>query len=187
MLLLTMIGEEYGVKRPIDDQLIHRVAQGDMEAFHTLYDSTKKSIYGFALSITKNTYDAEDVLQETFLKVYAAAGDYTGQGKPMAWMFTITRNLALSRLRERGRTAALEDAPEAVELSSVQDVEQRLLLQQLLSLLTEEEREIVVLHVAGGLRHREIGEMLGLPLSTVLSKYHRAIKRLAQTAKEEQV
>ena len=85
----------------LEDSLILRVAQGDTQAFSELYLRVHKAVYGFALSIVKNQHDAEDVMQDTFLKVDAAAGSYQSKGKPMAWVLTIARNLALEKLRER--------------------------------------------------------------------------------------
>ena len=58
------------------------------------------------------------------------------------------------------------------------DVENRMLLEHLFSILGEEERTIVVLHMINGLKHREIAELIGLPLSTVLSKYNRSLKKM---------
>ena len=78
---------------------IARIAGGDQEALADLYGRTRSAIYGFALSIVKNAHDAEDILHDAYLQVWNAAGGYRAQGKPMAWLLTITRNLALSRLR----------------------------------------------------------------------------------------
>lgn len=186
MILLTL-QTQLGDKRPIDDELMQQVATGDMDAFHDLYDRASKSVYGFALSITQNTYDAEDVLQETFLKVYAKAGEYLPQGKPMAWIFTITRNLALSRLRQRGKDLALDDSRDTTpDFSMVDNAEQRLVLEALFRVLTTEEKEILVMHVANGLKHREIATVLEMPLNTVLSKYHRAMKKLKAAVEKEE-
>ena len=136
---------------------------GDKDALADLYSRTRPAVYGFALSIVKNAHDAEDILHDACLQVWNAAGGYRRQGKPMAWVLTITRNLAISRLREHGRTEPLE---------------------AVLSALSDEERQIVTLHALTGLRHREIAALLGLPLPTVLSKYSRALKKLQLAWKE---
>ncbi len=183
---LLLIQDAPFVKRPIDDALILRIAEGDMDALHRLYDGVRGNVYGFALSITKNTHDADDVLQETFLKVYANAGEYKPQGKPMAWIFTIARHLALDKQRANTRTQMLDDTrPETVDLHAMADVEDRLLLEELFRLLSDEERQILLLHAVNGMKHREIAVVLEQPLGTVLSKYHRAVKRLKEAIKEE--
>ena len=185
MMILMALETAYGIKRPIDDQLLLQVAAGDMDAFRDLYDLAHKSVYGFALSITNNTHDAEDILQETFLKVYAKAADYVPQGKPMAWIFTIARHLALTKLRGRGKDLPLEEWDTLPDLSPIENVEQRLVLETLFQILSTEEKEILVMHVAAGLKHREIAAVLEMPLSTVLSKYHRAIKKLKAAVEKE--
>lgn len=187
-MILMMLQQELGVKRPIDDSLLQRIAAGDREAFHDLYDLASRSVYGFALSITQNIHDAEDVLQETFLKVYARAGEYTAQGKPMAWILTIARNLALTRLRSRGKDLALDDSRDTIpDFSMVENTEQRLVLETLFGVLSTEEKEILVMHVANGLKHREVAAVLELPLNTVLSKYHRAMKKMKAAVEKEEL
>ena len=168
------------VERSLDDAIISRIAHGDMDALHTLYDCVRGAVYGFALSIVKNTHDADDVLQETILKVYANA-----QGKPLGWIFTIARNLAMDKLRQERHSAPTDELSFAVDLHAVADTDDRILLQELLATLTDEERQILILHTVGGIKHREIAAVLGLPIGTVLSRYHRAVKRLKNAVKEE--
>ena len=87
------------------EDCIARIAGGDKDALADLYNRTRPAVYGFALSIVKNAHDAEDILHDACLQVWNAAGGYRRQGKPMAWVLTITRNLALEKLRERGNQA----------------------------------------------------------------------------------
>ena len=72
-----------------------------------------------------------------------------------------------------------------IDWNSVENVETRIFLEQLFQVLTEEEREIVVMHVTVGFRHREIAEMLDIPIGTVLVKYNRAMKKLKKSAKHD--
>ena len=171
------------------EDCITRIAGGDKDALADLYSRTRPAVYGFALSIIKNAHDAEDILHDAYLQVWNAAGGYRRQGKPMAWVLTITRNLAISRLREHGRTEPLvqEDwqdrlADRLIDGNVV--IEDRMMLEAVLSALSDEERQIVTLHALTGLRHREIAALLGLPLPTVLSKYSRALKKLQLAWKE---
>ena len=184
MTLFMMIQSDYGIKRPIDDNLIEKISLGDTDAFRELYEAASKSVYGFALSILKNRYDAEDVLQETFLRVYTNASAYKAKGKPMAWILRITRNLSLTRLREKAKTEEYDLSAEVPDFSFVNDSDSRLLLGKLFSILSDDEKQIVVLHAVGGLKHRETAEILELPLGTVLAKYNRAIKKLRAETEE---
>lgn len=179
--------ERSGPDNQILDRCIRQIAGGDREGLATLYQLTRSAIYGFALSILKNVDDAEDITQDTFVQIYRAAEQYRSRQKPMAWMLTIARNLALNRMKDRGRTLPME-APDlsALDRQSQVTQEDRLVLESLLSLLGEQERQIVTLHALTGLKHREIAQLLGLPLSTVLSKYHRGMKKLQNAWKEVQ-
>ena len=119
---------------------IARIAGGDQEALADLYGRTRSAIYGFALSIVKNAHDAEDILHDAYLQVWNAAGGYRAQGKPMAWLLTITRNLALSRLREHGRTEPLvqEDWQDHLADAPAVTHEDRMTLEALLSALARQ-------------------------------------------------
>lgn len=187
LIYVSALEAEFSVSPRADDALIERIADGDMEAFRQLYEIASGSIYGFALSITKNVHDAEDVLQDTFLTVHRSAAGYQPMGRPMAWILTIARNHALMRLRSNAKTTGCDDlqfqSDEAV--LRIESVENRILIRELMTALDSEERQIVMLHAASGLKNREIAALLELPLNTVLSKYHRAIKKLRIKAKEE--
>lgn len=163
------------------DEILRRLAKGDKKALEQLYHETRAAVYGFSLSITKNPADSEDVLQETYLKVWANAERYTAKGTPMSWILTITKNLSLMKLREKKRHQDLK--PEEWDLSfhipdTAGNTEDRHLLEAALNMLSEEERRIILLHAVSGLKHREIADLLELALATVLSKYHRALKKL---------
>ena len=158
---------------------IAAMAQSDKTALSELYLKTRSAVYGFALSILRNPQDAEDVLQDTYIRLYASAGSYRAQGKPMAFVLTIARNLSLMKLRQRGRAAELSDEGwAALPATGSMAPEERLLLQSCMNRLADTERQVVVLHAVAGLKHKEIAELMHLPLSTVLSKYNRAVGKL---------
>lgn len=169
------------------EQSIAEVATGDATALETLYREAKSAVYGFALSYLKNAHDAEDVLHDTFVSVWSAAAGYQAQGKPMAWLLTITKNLCLDRLRRQTKQAELPDEERSDLFAEREDLSQedKWLLQQTLQGLSEEERQIIMLHAIGGLKHREIAAMLDLVLPTVLSKYRRGLKKLKETYEKE--
>ena len=146
------------------------------------------TLFRAALSLLRDPEEARDVTQEVYLKVRSAAHLYVPQGKPLAWLFTITRNLCRDVQRARSREG---QPPEELEndarLSYVTDPTDRLVLEAALKTLGEEERQVVLLHAVSGLKHREIAQDLGLPLSTVLSRYNRALKKLKRHLTEEGV
>ena len=171
------------------DNWILQMAEGSTQALSQLYEETHTALYGFSLSIMKNRQDAEDVLQDVYVRAFQSAGQYHAAGKPMAWLLTITRNLALMKHREQKRVIPMspEDWQQQFADRPAVDQEDTLMLQSLLSQLSDEERQIVTLHALTGCKHREIATVLNIPLSTVLSKYRRALRKLEKALEEEKV
>lgn len=161
-------------------QLLIHIAGGERESLAELYQRTRAAVYGLALSYLKNAHDAQDLTQDVYVQVWDRAEQYRLTGSPMGWLLAVCRNLCLMRLRREERHAALSeeewDAIPARECGL--DADERALLQGALASLTDEERRIVLLHAVTGLKHREIAALLELPLPTVLSKYHRALKKM---------
>lgn len=170
----------------IDESLFSRIEAGEKEAFCTLYQQTSNAVFSYALSLLRNRTDAEDAMQETFLKIRSAAHLYTPMGKPMAWIFTITRNICMMKYRRQKHFSAIsvEEIREDVDFHQIEDREDRIVLETAFQVLSQEECQIIVMHAVSGLRHREISELLHIPLSTVLSKYRRGLKKLRRQLEE---
>lgn len=168
------------------EQCLFRIREQDPEALEEFYYRTSTSVYGFALSILKNAQDAEDVMHDLYLLVWSGAGTYRAAGKPMAWVLTITRNLCLQKLREYRKRSDIpqEDWETYIGGNSKMSPEDKLILSECLKHLSDEERQVVVLYAVSGFKHREIAKLLEMPLSTVLSKYNRAMKKLRKFMEE---
>lgn len=171
----------------IIDLYLSQIANGDESALEDLYNRLRVNIFSYALSVLKNRQDAEDIMHDCFLQIWSAAPSYKSAGRPMAWIVTITRNLCLMKLRERKNMteSAVEDWDVFIESKDELSHEDRALITGCMNQLGDEERQVVVLHAVWGLKHREIADYFGLSLSTVLSKYRRAIKKLQITLKGE--
>jgi len=181
-LNLTSVNDKHSL---LEDYL-YKVSLNDKDAFGLLYEEIRVAVYNFAFSIVKNRHLAEDILQETAIKIYESAGDYKAKGKPMAWILTITRNNALMKIRSNNKIQDISD----VEWNKIKKEENLtkedvLFLRSSLEKLSDIERQIITLSAVSGLKHREIAHILKLPLTTTLSKYHRAIKKLRSIMGEE--
>lgn len=164
------------------EKLFLEVSMNNKEAFHEMYELIKGPIYGYSLSILKNHEDALDNTQDVFVKIYESLEKYDYKNKPMNWVFTIAKNNALMKLRKSKRETK-EELNEEIISSNIKE-EDKIIIKILMEKLTEEERQIIIMHLSGGLKHHEIASLLELKLSTVLSKYHRAIKKLRLEWKE---
>ena len=149
------------------------IRRGNMDDFERVYHELKTPVYTIALRITGNRWLAEDLLQEFFVRLYQSPPESVR--KPRAYLFQTIRNLAIDALREKSGEISTEGAPEEQLLERYLI---RMDLEIAISRLELLERQIVVLHLNGGLKFREVAEILDLPLGTVYARYRKAIGRL---------
>ena len=164
----------------IDEGLFEKIANGDDAAFTELYYASYRQIYGFLVALTKNKEDAEDLLQNTYIRIRNGSHLYRKQGTPMTWMCAVAKNQFLDF--DEGEKYVSEGLGTGVKQHK--DVENEMVLEKAFEILNKQERTIVVLHMIDGLKHREISKITGIPLSTVLSKYNRSLKKLREFIKE---
>ena len=164
----------------VDEMLLVQIAEGESEAFRRLYELTWPAVYAYALTFLRSREDAQDIAQDTFVKIRCAAHLYTPQGKPMAWILTIARNLCLMKLRQDRRAADISPAlaDGAITFDTVSETEDKIVLEAAFKVLSGDEARIILLHAVSGMKHREISQSLSMPLSTVPSKYRRGLAKL---------
>lgn len=156
-------------------EAIAGIAQGDMQRLAVLYEQLGRQIYALAFSILNNRADAEDAMQDAFLKVARHAASFDPKGNARAWVMAIARNAALDIQSKRVPIVPLEqDREEPAKGDFTAEIE----LGSMLSRLPEIERQIVLLKAAEGFRYAEIGETLGLTAEAVRKKYKRALQKL---------
>jgi RNA polymerase sigma-70 factor (ECF subfamily) len=177
-----------------DREAVRRVQAGDTEAFEPLVEKYKRKVFRLAYQVLRDQEEALDVAQEAFVKAFRALPAFKGDSAFYTWLFRITMNVALDRKRQRAarakslgtedvppeeweRTATTTDPdPEDVATS----VERRERIRKGLDSLSENHRAIIILSDIEGLQYREIAEVLGIPMGTVMSRLHHARKRLRE-------
>ena len=166
------------------DQCLQKVLEGDMSGLEELYNALDKAVYMLALSIVRDKDLAQDILQDTFINVRYHADTYRPHTNVKAWVLTIARNLSISYLRKRKRETLVEDvfySEQEEEFSGAmlhEEVENAMLIELAFTSLNEKERSIVSLHALSGLKHREIAQILEMPLGSVLWSYNNALKKM---------
>ncbi len=165
------------------ETVAREIADGNNTAFETLYRETARGIYAFLYAMVRNRWDAEDLTQDTYLKIKTSIGQYRPGSNFRAWMFQIAKNLALNYLKASSRIVPLvgEVAEEATPADAC---ESSFFFEDLKRVLTEDEYKIVILHDVSGFRHREIAHLTEKPLGTVLWLYRRAIGKIKKYMKE---
>ena len=162
------------------DSLLRKIANGDNSAFETLYIRTSRGVYAFLYGYFHSHADTEDAMQTVYLKVKMGIGSYRAGTNGRAWLLQIAKNHALNELAKRKNTVSIDDFDIPVRENFDEGF-----TAELKKILTEEEYQIVTLHVLWKYKHREIAQMLACPTGTVTSKYKRAIAKLKARLKEE--
>ena len=157
---------------------LSRIRNGDGAALEALYEGLKTPAYTVILRITQDAQEAEDVLQGLFVKLYKSPPEGKIQN-PRAYILQSARNMALDSVRSRREALPLDLLGET-EKPAEHDAELRLDIEDALSSLGLSDRQIVALHLNGGLTFRETAEIMDIPLGTVLWRYGRALKALRE-------
>ena len=185
---------EIRLKQLDDASLIQRVAGGDQQAFLALYDRYAARVHGLTLRILGEPMLAEEVTQDTFLKVWSRARTYlTGRGSFISWLLTIARYAALARLRLESRRPTLSGSDDPEEAwttipapaSQPEEARWRSLYFAVQS-LPEEQRQVIELAYYQGMSQSEIAEVLDWPLGTVKTRVRSAMERLRQQWLEDE-
>lgn len=158
-------------------ELIFRIHENDRQALSELYQEMKTSVYALALVYTKSEFEAEDIMQNTFLKIWSSAASFKGKNAK-SWIMTITRNLSLDWLRTCSRKNELtEDIPSSADCFEKIAVNET--IKDLFSRLDENERETVLMY-SYGFTFSEIAAVVKKPRTTVQDRYSRAMKKLRE-------
>lgn len=171
------------------DQHIIAVAHGDKEALRVLYMALRKPVFIMALTISRDHSLAEDVVQDTFVAVWERSHTFRVRGKGKAWVLAIARNRLKDAMRSHDRSCLLPEPDDWNAIPSPNDfekvIEQDAYVEQILRVLTEKERRIVILHALAGLKLRETADLLSLPKGSVYWAYSNAIKKLKSALQKE--
>jgi RNA polymerase sigma-70 factor, ECF subfamily len=148
-------------------------------AFEVLLQRYQAKVFRLVFSILGNSSRAEEVTQDVFLKIWQALPGYDGRASLSTWIYTIARNTSITHSRAEfyRKTLSLEEAPEP--LSKVEPVLGRIEIERLLTILPDEQREVIVLFYLEERSIEEVATMLDLPEGTVKSYLHRARKAMA--------
>ena len=173
---------------PIDncvelDQLILAVANRDQKALQTLYCQYRRSIFAVAYTATHDYQLAEDVLQDTIIRIWENASSYRQGSSSKAWIHTIARNQSLDIIRQRNHSVSIEvfeDQPVPEQLITRIDPDDRILLLSGLNCLNHDQAIVFVLKAIVGLSHLETSKMLDIPYRVIRFRYHQAISRLKE-------
>ncbi len=168
-----MKGEKDMDNKKIDQLLLNLFSNEN--SFQELYEYTRTIIFAYIMGLLKNYDDSNDVMQETYIKIYLASKNYQSMSKPLAWIYTIARNECYTHLRRKSYNDEYDDN---VVLPESMDKNTRILLENLFEILNEKERQVIIMHSLWGFKHHEIAKLLDISISTSLSCYRRGMKKM---------
>ena len=166
---------------------LEKLLSGDEQAFEEFIRENQTKVYRIALSMVKNPQDAEDIAQETFVKVYMSLSSFGGRSEITTWVYRIVYNLSIDFLKKHGKRAKITktlDDPDDTELLELSDdsylpedafekKEVKKDIYEALKSLPDEQRELIELKDIHGFSYEEIAEMLSIKEGTLKSRLNR--------------
>lgn len=177
------------MKIKTDAELMQRVQDKDRPALEELYNRYVKLVYSFALKSTRDEQVAKEIVQQVYLRLWITKSGYdSGKGQFVNWLLTLTRNIAIDRIRKERKhkqeihleSKLWNEMPEQ-EYDVFQQVSQKLLKEQIKEVqnrLSETQRRLIQLLYWEGYTLREIAEIEQEPLGTIKSRLHQTLKVL---------
>lgn len=182
-----------------DEELMARIKTGDQDAFAELMNRYEVRLFNYLKRIVRNAADAEDVYQETFLRVYRHAARFNPESAFRPWLYRIATNLCMDLMRKRSRRketslesgGAGNDSPLTVKDLSPSPAEvsehheRQAALAKAVAELPEKQRAVFLLARYEGLPYAEIAEVLDVPVGTVKSRMNTAVNQLMRLLGEK--
>jgi RNA polymerase sigma-70 factor (ECF subfamily) len=198
------MAEQGDPRMHVEEDLLRRCARGEAGAFRELVERLEKPLVNFLLRFVGDRTTAEDLFQETFVRVVRTLRDFRPQASLSTWIYTIARNLALDHLKAKRRhretpldAASSEEGGRVIYFKDVlrsgvaepgvraEGTEQERRVAAALAGLTPAKREALVLRVYVGLPYSEIAGIVKAPVGTVKFRIHEALRDLAKLLGED--
>lgn len=188
------------ISHQTDQVLVERFRNGDQTAAEELINRYQDNVYTTIYYLVKDRYIADDLFQDTFLKMLAhlQRNNYVEQGKFLPWILRIAHNLCIDYFRKAKQMVrvVLPDGSDLMELlggdshcheQTMVKTEVEHSVQQMITLLPKEQRTVVVLRTYGDLSFKEIAEMTGVSINTALGRMRYALKNMRRMIEEEKM
>jgi RNA polymerase sigma-70 factor (ECF subfamily) len=172
------------VKKYTEEELVHLLRNRDQSAFAYLYDNYSGALFGIICKLIDNKEAAEDILQEAFIKIWNNFSNYDSvKGRLFTWMLNLTRNLTIDTIRSKDYKKQLKIRNSDNSVDSISDNTNAASFDALgvrkhLTLLKNDQRQIIDLAYFEGLTQDQISKQLAIPLGTVKTKMRTAILEL---------
>jgi len=179
-------------EKKLEAQLVQKCIDGDTAAFSKLINNYRTRLFTYLLRISGDRMTAEDLFQDTLIKVWKGMKIYNEQQKFTSWLFTIAHNVAIDALRTKKLKEITFSINEEIETTSdvtphseLVATETKLALEKVVEALPENQKQVFLLRQHSNMPFKEIASVLNQPLNTVLSHMHYAVKKLKENLRDE--
>jgi RNA polymerase sigma-70 factor (ECF subfamily) len=177
-----------------DQKYINQVLEGDTNAFAALVDRYKDMVFTLSLKVLQNREEAEEAAQDTFVKIYKSLARFKGESKFSTWIYKITYNNCLDRLKKQKRERMVVPINEYTErdirslmnvMDNIEEAERKQMIQNCLDMLPAEESFLLTLYYFNDHSLKEISVIMGINENNVKIKLFRSRKKLAGILKSK--
>lgn len=163
------------------NNLLRKISKRDKLAFEEFYNSYSKLIYLAAYSVSKSKTIIEESVDDVLVKIWNGASRFFKIKNPIGWLITVTTNCVKDRLKLEKNYEDIFDIPTDDKL--IEDIESQDSFCSIISCLTDEEKKIVIMHIAEDMSFKEIARLEKKPLSSISSVYYRALGKIKSEKK----
>ncbi len=160
--------------------LLKHIQDDDMEYFDMFFEKTKRPVFNLIYSYLRDSDEAEDILQETYLKMLRYKKKIKLDGNILSYLLQIAKTLSLNYLKKHKREEYIED-PDLIPEGKKEiprELDESPVVKAMKEVLRDSEYQIVILHAVNGMTHKEIASLLGKPLGTITWAYNNAIEKV---------
>lgn len=163
----------------INQSYINKIKNKDEEAFEYIYDKTKRGVYSVIFAISKNHSVSEDLMQEVYMKMLTSIHQYRENTNFYNWILQIAHHQAIDYYRRNEKKTSLDvnDYSSILVSKEIRPDEEDQFM-QMIEILDDEERLVIILKIVDEMKHREIAKLLNKPIGTVIWIYQKAMNKL---------
>ena len=166
----------------IDEKELHKLFEElktkNKNVYEKLYEKYGKLVYQIAFSVLKNKENAEDIMQNVFIKIANLTEDKLPSKYEASWLYSVTKNEAISYIRKNKENISIEEISQKSNEYEIEKMLENTDYEKMISSLEEKEQQIISLKVDIGLSFKEIANLLNMPIGTVQWKYYKSLHSL---------
>lgn len=159
-------------------ELFCRLKKKEKNAYEELYKKYSSLVYKIAFSILKDKENAEDIMQNVFIKIANLSEEKLPTNYEASWLYSVTKNEAISYIRKNKEMVSIEEVTQNSEEDKIKEILQKENYEKLISSLEQKEKQIISLKVEVGLTFKEIAKILNMPIGTIQWKYYKSLHSL---------